>query len=352
MNIAYYISGHGFGHISRSYEIIKYFLDHKKDLRIFLRTTRGSFIKENRENLIVHPVQTDVGMYQKNSISLDIEKTLFELKELEHKKESICKQEIEFLKKENISYLISDSSSFPFVFSNELKIPSAFIGNFTWDFIYSAYSNEYPEFNFFIQTIANEYKLADKGLFLPFTCPMKNFTKYKNIGMIGRKPNLKKEEARKKYSFQKEAMYILFSFGAYGLEVPFQFENLPENYFIVVSGYEKLSHEKVINIPDAHYPDLLTACDAVLTKPGYGIVSEAIFASTPILYTERGIFAEYEYIVEEFKKMIPSYFLTQDEVFQMKLELGLKEIRKQAESFRNYEFKEGWEELFHEIFFQ
>ncbi len=40
------------------------------------------------------------------------------------------------------------------------------------------------------------------------------------------------------------------------------------------------------------YPDLIRAADVVVTKPGYGIVSEAILNDTAVLYTDRGNFRE------------------------------------------------------------
>src|SRR5262249_48594696 len=45
------------------------------------------------------------------------------------------------------------------------------------------------------------------------------------------------------------------------------------------------------------YEDLVGAADAVLTKPGYGIVAECIATRPPIIYTSRGRFAEYEVLV-------------------------------------------------------
>ncbi|HNB99272.1 MAG TPA: hypothetical protein PLS71_13585, partial [Leptospiraceae bacterium] len=74
MNIAYYVSGHGFGHISRSYEIILALLEHKKVDKIFVNTTRKDFVKDKKENLVFREIATDVGIIQEKSISMDLEK--------------------------------------------------------------------------------------------------------------------------------------------------------------------------------------------------------------------------------------------------------------------------------------
>jgi UDP-N-acetylglucosamine:LPS N-acetylglucosamine transferase len=43
---------------------------------------------------------------------------------------------------------------------------------------------------------------------------------------------------------------------------------------------------------DDAYVDLLAACDAVITKPGYGIVADLIANRVPALYVSRGGFRE------------------------------------------------------------
>ena len=47
------------------------------------------------------------------------------------------------------------------------------------------------------------------------------------------------------------------------------------------------------------YVDLVGAADVVVTKPGYGIVSDAIAAGTRMIYTDRGDFPEYPILVRE-----------------------------------------------------
>ena len=43
----------------------------------------------------------------------------------------------------------------------------------------------------------------------------------------------------------------------------------------------------------------------VLTKPGYGIVSDCIGCSTRIVYTDRGDFPEYPVMVAEMPRYVP-----------------------------------------------
>jgi L-arabinokinase len=65
---------------------------------------------------------------------------------------------------------------------------------------------------------------------------------------------------------------------------------------------------------DIRYEDLVAAADVVVSKPGYGIVSECIANQTALLYTSRGIFAENDVLVGEMKPVVRSRFIGQDDL--------------------------------------
>ena len=72
------------------------------------------------------------------------------------------------------------------------------------------------------------------------------------------------------------------------------------------------------------------AADAVVTKPGYGIVSECIANDAAILYTARGHFPEYDVIVEEMPKYMRSAFINHDDLFAGKWETHLDKLLAQS----------------------
>ncbi|MBP7282385.1 MAG: glycosyl transferase [Leptospiraceae bacterium] len=350
MNIAYYVSGHGFGHISRSYEVIKYFLEKEENCRIFVNTTRKDFVKEQRERLFFRDVAVDVGMVQLTSISLDVSKTLEAIFEFEKEKSNLVEKEISFLQEEKIDCIISDSSSLPFVFAAKLNLPSYFLGNFTWDFIYQNYVKNNSYFQKYSNDLREEYALCKLGFILPFHCPMDSILRKKNIGIIGRNSFLEREEIRRLIGFSPEIEYFLFSFGAYGISAKFHFENLQENQRIVVSGYEGLTGEKILDIKNFAYPDIVKACDYVLTKPGYGILSETYYAKTPVIYTDRGDFAEYSYLVQALETYHYSAYIPQNDLLLFSLEKAKNKIEYQKKIKSIPLLRDGREEIYQEIF--
>jgi hypothetical protein len=77
------------------------------------------------------------------------------------------------------------------------------------------------------------------------------------------------------------------------------------------------------------YEDLVAASEAVVTKPGYGIVAESIANDAAILYTSRGHFPEYEVMVEEMPKYVRSAFINHDDLFAGKWETHLDKLLAQ-----------------------
>jgi hypothetical protein len=72
-------------------------------------------------------------------------------------------------------------------------------------------------------------------------------------------------------------------------------------------------YEHIIYDRGLRYEDLVHAVDAVVTKPGYGIISECIANQTAIVYTSRGRFPEYDVLVREMPRYLRSAYLDQSD---------------------------------------
>ena len=53
----------------------------------------------------------------------------------------------------------------------------------------------------------------------------------------------------------------------------------------------------------------------MVTKPGYGIIAECIANNTAMLYTSRGVFREYEYLVRDMPRYLRCRFIEQADLF-------------------------------------
>ncbi|PJZ51379.1 sugar kinase [Leptospira adleri] len=368
MKITYYVSSHGFGHISRSMEIILHLLRSFPKLEIDLVTTREEFLKtlfvSESDSLLLKRLRTrkkslDVGMIQKDSLSIDIQGTEHAIEEFDFQKSYLQISEIEACLEFETDLIISDSASLPFNVADKLKIPSLFIGNFTWDFIYGGYQKESPLFSRTAATLFEEYYLATFGLLLPFACPSASLPEQKNIGLVGRRPDLDKKSAKEFFKLPNDKINLLFSFGAYGVKTDhFQWKEFNSDlYRIVISGgtdfdllqIPEKQKEGILNVGNAHYPDLLTACDFVITKPGYGILSESVYAKTPVLYTDRGSFPEVPFLHRALKEEIPSSYLSNEDLFSFRFEKAIASAKTWTGKGSPLFEKDGREDVQHAV---
>jgi predicted glycosyltransferase len=88
-------------------------------------------------------------------------------------------------------------------------------------------------------------------------------------------------------------------------------------------------NEEVMYNLGVRYEDLVGAADAVVTKPGYGIVSECIANDTAILYTPRGHFPEYDVLVEEIPKHLRSALINHEDLLAGRWEPALDKLLAQ-----------------------
>jgi L-arabinokinase len=88
-------------------------------------------------------------------------------------------------------------------------------------------------------------------------------------------------------------------------------------------------NEEAMYDSGVRYEDLVSAAEVVVSKPGYGIISECIANETALLYTSRGHFPEYDVLVEEMPQYIRSAFISQDDLFAGAWEPHLDKLRTQ-----------------------
>ena len=69
----------------------------------------------------------------------------------------------------------------------------------------------------------------------------------------------------------------------------------------------------------ADYVSLLTACDAVVTKPGYGIIADCLANQIALLFTDRGPFREYDVLAQALPTLGPARYAPREDVLAGRL---------------------------------
>jgi L-arabinokinase len=185
-------------------------------------------------------------------------------------------------------------------------VPAIALGNFTWDWVYSAYPGAEPV----VEQIAAIYSQADMALRLPMWGGFDAFKRLIDVPFVARHSHREPDETRRALGLPLDKRLVLPSFGGHGLDsLADQCQRL--------DGYEVLFafDERKLYADGYRYEDLVRAADVVVTKPGYGIIAECLANDTAILYTDRGHFIEYEVLVAEMPRFIRSRYISHDDLF-------------------------------------
>jgi hypothetical protein len=329
-SILYYITGHGYGHAVRSSQVIEALKQAWPELEIFVRTTapKWLFPPVNYSHRAI-----DVGMVQKDSLSMDLPATLKLCQHLHQRVSEIVEEEIEFITQNRVGAILGDIPPLCFEIAMRTKIPSIAITNFTWDFIYRAYLKQYPDFLPLIAEMERSYGKATLALTLPYSCQMDVFPQRESIPWIARVSPLTREEAREKFDLPRSAVIVLLSFGGLGLN-RLRWEELarPSEYYFLATGkaVTQDGNLRILSVAQKSYADLVRAVDVIVAKPGYGIVADAIAHQVPMLYTNRGEFAEYPKLVEALGECATAEFIPQTDLLAGKLAPHLDRILNKA----------------------
>ncbi|KAH8819296.1 hypothetical protein F5884DRAFT_760197 [Xylogone sp. PMI_703] len=291
LQIAVYISAHGYGHFTRTINLLSLLSDTGK-YNFHIRTS--SLLIETPLPYSIHP-----SVIQTNAYQLDVEQSLRSLVDFDPSVAQI--EETNFLKQHNIRAIILDSPSLPCLVADSLKIPSFLITNFTFDSIFQALLDIAPESmdktipQMKIDEMTKQYALADAVIRLPGYIPfLFRGPQIVDVPMHSRKAKRDRSETFADLGLQclEDKKVLLHSFGGQTLDAPSIIPKLPEGWACV---------SQTIDCPPLFYkisnhvymPDLIGACDVVLGKLGWGTCCEVIGNGyKPFIIVPRSAFIE------------------------------------------------------------
>jgi L-arabinokinase len=339
VTIVFYISGHGLGHASRDIEVINAILRKRPDARIVVRTAAPLWFFETfvRGSIEVQVVDVDTGVSQVDSLRLDERDTALRARAFYSTFAARVEAEAITLAALAPAAVVADLPPLGIAAAARSGVPAVALGNFTWDWIYAGYDDFERLAPGVIDSIGQAYALATRALRLPFHGGFESMhDAVSDIPLIARHGADRPQEIRRRLRLAAEVVVVLASFGGYGLELPYDDIARANGFTLVVTNLEgsraaprpmphtgAVSHGtgelRSYNI-DAlardglYYPDLVAAADVVVSKPGYGIVSECIANHTALLYTERGRFPEHDVFVAEMPRVLRCRFIPHEDL--------------------------------------
>jgi L-arabinokinase len=340
--LCFYISGHGFGHASRQIEIINAVGAASPATPIVIRTSAPGwlFARTLRVSARVLPGECDTGVLQLDSLRPDIPGTIQRAADFHRTAGDRARAEAEMLRAHEVAFVIADAPPIACAAASAAGIPSVVVSNFTWDWIYENYVPEIRQAPDLLDTLRTAYALTGAGWRLPLYGGFETIGRRVDVPFVARHARHQRRAVRETCGLPPDARIALLSFGGYGLNsIDLSRLDCLDRYIVltthggspprVPAGVTTLAEADLYDA-DLRYEDLVAAVDVVMTKPGYGIVSECIANDTALLYTSRGRFAEYDVMVAEMPRYLRCGFIDQRSLFAGRWAAALDDVLSAA----------------------
>lgn len=325
-HLAYYITAHGYGHGVRSCDILRAVHEARPDLRLTLCTDLPHDFLTSRlpgVPFVQRPVVFDSGMVQVDSVRVDVPASLQRIQSILATADERVADEARWLEEAGVTGVVCDIPSLPMEAAARVGIPKLGISNFTWSWIYGEFLEADPAWEPVIERFQRGYAAADLALRLPFAEAMDVFPRIESVGVVSRPGNSCREEIAVKTGAALDSTWVLLSFSTleWSPEVVDRVSKLSGKYtfFTLLPLQWEAPGFHALDRRDFRVPDIFAAMDAVLSKPGFGVLSECLANRKPLIYVEREHFREYPVLEAAIHRLLRHVHLPARDLYEGRL---------------------------------
>lgn len=341
LHVIYYLTAHGYGHGVRSTGIMNALRRECPQLHLTIVSALPESFLRNR--LTEFPANGptfrnaafDLGMIQRDSIRVDLPATLQALQDFVARRPRLLADETEFLRHANADMVVTDIPALPLAAAAQARLPRLAIGNFSWDWIYDACAQSDAlddPWHRVADIFRCDYANANGLLQLPFSPDMSaTFSKRIPIPLLARPGMSRRLALAAATGANPEAQWILLSFTTLDWSATaLQAVNaLPNVEFFTVRPLQWPGHRHLhaVDRERFSFSDVIATVDTVISKPGYGILSDCIANRKSLIYAEREDFAEYPILAQAIPRYLRNVHIPAVDLYAGRLAPSLDALR-------------------------
>ena len=258
----------------------------------------------------LYPVATDVGLVQKSSLEEDPGGTVEALAEFLPFPEEKVHELGEIVRGLGCRVVVSDISPLGLAAARAAGVPTVLVENFTWDWIYGAYTEAEPRLQSYAALLREIYDSA--GLRIQTEPCCHRIAGAPLVPPVARRFRASGDETRRRLGLDDSRPMVLLSMG--GVEWQYTFldrlRRQKDLFFVVTGGAEQRERRRNLLLLPHHsplyHPDLVAAADAVVGKAGYSTVAEDWRAGTRFALVERPRFPEAPILAAFVRRHLPT----------------------------------------------
>lgn len=311
------VSAHGFGHAARTAAVLQALAELAPvHCRVVSQVPLWFFQNSLPCPFIHYPWQTDVGLVQQTALREDLPATVKELKKFYPLRQEQVVRVAEVFARCDL--VLCDIAPLGIAAARQAGVPSVLLENFTWDWLYQGYLEQYPALRPFLSCLRNlnqqaDYHIQAIPVCAPGPCDLL-------VGPVARRIRGSRADVRQKLGVAAGQRLVLVSLGGLGMTgVNLRLPDDGNDILYLVAGQgTKAQAQKHVRFlpPDSSldHPDLVAACDAVIGKVGYSTLAEVYRAQVPFGYIQRQDFRESGPLVSFIRQEMAGLEITEQEL--------------------------------------
>lgn len=312
-----YLSGHGYGHYTRSAAVLSEVARHAE---VHVRTNERALGLARAASWPASVSEADVGpgVAQRGPLAVDLPSTRAALARHLEAWPRLVSAEAEIVRGAGARLVYADVPPIAFAAAARAGVPSLGLGNFSWSWIYQGYAARDPWYEGAARTLAAAEAEATGFLALEMGGGLWAFPRRRAVAPVARRPTRSRDEARRMLPFHGDDRrpIVLASFGGFGGDLDLATAARQEGLRLLVVSATAREGENLRCIePTSALPhqDLVLAADCVIGKPGYSTVAECLAGRTPMVWVPRGEFRELPSLVAAIERYLPHAALSAED---------------------------------------
>jgi len=286
MHLLVAITAHGFGHAAQVAPVINLLRERLPALQVTLLSSlpepflseriRGEFQRIERA--------PDFGLVMHSALSVDLEASAVAYADLHISWQQRVDEETRQLSNLAPDLVLADVPYLTLAAASQAGIPAVALCSLNWADIYRHYFLNRKEASRVLGHMEAAYQSAQAFLCPEPSMPMQFLDNRVPVGPIAVQGRNRREELIQQLGVKPESSLVLVA-------PRFGIENWPEGQAIhwLVSESWQVKHPDASPLEQTGFgfTDLVSSCDAVLGKCGYGTVTECVLNGTPLMYIPR-----------------------------------------------------------------
>ncbi|MCD6448900.1 MAG: hypothetical protein J7L34_00105 [Thermotogaceae bacterium] len=291
VKIAWYVTGHGFGHATRTIALARKILKNNSNIEILFLSQKKqlNFIIKSLSKFkkqVFGRVNTyDISLHLKSFDEPDVERMEASLNDYLSHINEIITNEAPILKEFETQFIVSDCVPHAFAVANTLGIKSLLLTNFTWVKMYEGILGKEQT------QLRQMYNLADYFIqLIPFREEI-GISPYTKRGFYCRDFSEEKSSEIRKHLLENYENIVYFGMGMsveYSNDLKKFFDNNRKTAFIIPSSFPKISNNCYpIPIDETESQNFAMAADYVITKAGWSTIAESLISGKSMVVLNR-----------------------------------------------------------------